>query len=90
MTNIHRHACARSVKLTLAQNDGFFLGEILDDGQGFDPSLIRSHPDKPQGLGLAGMQERILQRGGQFEISSRSGQGTRILIRIPVQEAGNG
>ncbi len=70
--------------------DGFFQGEIRDDGQGFDPQSIRSEPNSPQGLGLLGMYERVMQYNGHLDIYSESGSGTTIRVIVPIQEASRG
>ena len=43
---------------------------VRDDGAGFDPRFVR-------GLGLLGMEERVRRLGGQIEIDSQLGRGTR-------------
>ena len=64
LINIVRHADAHRVSIRLAQTDGWFHGEIEDDGRGFDPQDIQPGADNPKGLGLMGMQERVAQLAG--------------------------
>ncbi len=90
LSNIIRHAHAQSVWVILAMEDRLFRGEIRDDGQGFDLQSIRSDHNNPQGLGLFGMQERVMQYNGQLEIYSEPGIGTTIRVIVPIQEAGYG
>lgn len=59
-------------------NEGFWL-ELTDDGQGFD-----SVGAFPGHLGLRSMRERAEHLGGNMEIASTPGEGTRIRVRIPV------
>ncbi len=54
---------------------------MRDDGQGFDPARGRS------GMGLSNLRERTRALHGSVEISSRPGQGTTVLITIPLLEA---
>ncbi len=85
--NIIRHASAKNVRFRLARRGGIFEGKIEDDGRGFNPNdsyLLRG--DKPRGLGLLGMKERVAQFGGKLEIESQYGGGTCVCIRIPLQE----
>ena len=79
LANIAQHArAAHSQVFVSAQNKTIQL-EIRDDGQGFDPKTI------PAGhYGLIGMRERIELAGGTMEIESRSGQGTSIVVRMPI------
>jgi two-component system sensor histidine kinase DegS len=60
---------------------------VEDNGVGFDPS---SPPGKGITLGLTSMRERAKLLGGEFEIQSQPGQGTRVSVRIPLEENGNG
>jgi signal transduction histidine kinase len=77
--NIVRHARASQVRITLrAASPGLIL-EIEDDGVGFDPVV-----DYPGHLGLRSMHERAAGCGGRLEITSRAGQGTRILLTMPI------
>jgi signal transduction histidine kinase len=86
LSNVVRHAGAKHVRIRLAQCDGSFEGGIADDGQGFDYETVRMDGHSPHGLGLLGIQERVVQCGGQLEIVSRPGNGTHIYIRIPLME----
>jgi len=86
LTNIVRHANARHVCILLTRKDGTFEGEITDDGNGFAPKYLLMDDDSPSGLGLLGMQERVTQCGGDLEITSQPGDGTRIRIIIPTLE----
>jgi signal transduction histidine kinase len=90
LSNVVRHAGATRVRIALARRDGVFEGEIVDDGQGFDPQAVHMDGKSPRGLGLLGMQERVAQCGGQLEIISRRGGGTRLRIHIPIEEAACG
>ena len=84
MSNIVRHSAADHVNITLAQRERLFEGEISDNGKGIDLEAGNLKMDNPRGLGILGMQERVAQVGGTIEIRSKPGEGTRILIRIPL------
>lgn len=87
LSNIVRHSGADQVKITLAQRDDFFEGEIVDNGHGFNPEIIEREANNPHGLGLLGMQERVAQCGGSMELISHKGEGTCIQVRIPMAKA---
>ena len=87
LNNVVRHSGAKRVHLILATSDGLFEGEIADDGRGFDVHDFQSNGNSARGLGLLGMQERVGQCGGTFEVVSQIGGGTRIQISIPIPEA---
>jgi PAS domain S-box-containing protein len=81
LTNIARHANAKNVfsKLQLI-NDQVIL-TIKDDGIGFDMQTL----GLKRTLGLLGMKERTLMIGGQFEICSKPGEGTTIVVTTNVE-----
>lgn len=76
VTNVVRHARARSCRLRIAQDNGACRLEIADDGQGF--STI-------EGNGLRGMRERVEMLGGTLERTNRS--GTTLIITLPLKES---
>jgi two-component system sensor histidine kinase DesK len=75
VTNVVRHANARSCRLRLEQQNGSCRLEIADDGQGF--SSI-------EGNGLRGMRERVEMLGGTLE--RRNSSGTTLMITLPLKE----
>lgn len=81
MTNVARYAMASQVDVSLGLRDERLWLEVRDNGQGFDPVEAR----KKKSYGLLGIQERALALGGQVEVSSAPGQGTRISVTIPLQ-----
>ena len=79
VTNIIRHAGARTVTLMFAlEHDGCRFS-LSDDGRGFDaadPKFRWSH-------GITGMRQRVRALGGQFEVESTPGSGTSLRVEIP-------
>ncbi len=90
--NIARHADATSVEVRLHFKKTIIRVHIRDDGRGFDVAEAMSSKDRPRGLGLLGMKERVELVNGTFSIqSSPGGSGTEINIEIPLsQEVANG
>jgi PAS domain S-box-containing protein len=81
LSNISKHAAARSVSMILNQRrDGAVL-IIEDDGRGFDVAATRAG-NSP--LGLVGMRERAQIIGGRLEIESAPGQGTSVFVYVPL------
>jgi len=77
LTNTLRHANAAQIRLHLGDHDGEHLRlNVADDGNGFDASGVH-------GLGLVIMRERAQSVGGQFDIDTAPGQGTRISLLLP-------
>jgi signal transduction histidine kinase len=81
LTNVARHAQARTVAVVLKHEKTVLELVIQDDGVGFDPAAVLS---EASGLGLHGMQERVALLGGSVQIESRRGHGTVIRARIPA------
>jgi PAS domain S-box-containing protein len=82
LTNARRHSGARNVEVRLGTEDGEILLEVSDDGRGFDVTSVRAG-----GVGLSAMRERIEGLGGTFAVCGRPGEGTRVVVSIPL---GNG
>ncbi len=83
LTNIARHAQARDVAITLKREDDKLVMEVRDDGCGFDVAAMRGRANAGGSLGVLGMQERATLIGGQLEIESAAGQGTKLTLYCP-------
>jgi signal transduction histidine kinase len=81
LTNIARHSGAKAAAVTLTAGGGRLIAEITDRGRGFDLEARLAAHDS---LGLAGLRERVVLAGGQLELFSRIGQGTRIHAEFPL------
>lgn len=81
LNNIRKHACANRawVKMWLGEDNLLRVG-IFDDGCGFDPdaAVRRGH------YGLAIMRERADAVGARLTLQSRPGQGTEIIVEVPI------
>jgi two-component system, NarL family, sensor kinase len=80
LTNIKRHADARSVKVRLYGDKISVQLTIADDGVGFDVTGISQHPKR--GIGLRNMHERAEAVGGTLKLTS-SGSGTQVIATLP-------
>jgi signal transduction histidine kinase len=84
LANVRKHANAHTASITFSKQPGGRLQMIIaDDGQGFDPTA----PPEPgrKSFGLASMRERVESLGGQLNIDSRPGSGTRVVVAIPLK-----
>jgi signal transduction histidine kinase len=79
LTNVIKHANARTVSVVLTRKGESVAVVIEDDGRGFDPEAT---PD--EGLGLVGMRERIALVGGRLSIESRPEHGTTVAVEVPL------
>jgi len=83
LNNAEHHAPGASCSISTLHADDIIEVEVSDTGSGFDPSTIAT---SSSGLGLPGLRERIESVGGQFEIRSTDGQGTRLIARFSVAD----
>jgi two-component system sensor histidine kinase UhpB len=87
LTNTARHANAKKVVITMREDEGTVYATITDNGCGFDFDALRKSSDQERGLGLAGMNERVLLLDGSLTVHSSPGHGTTIEVRIPLEPA---
>ncbi len=80
LTNIVRHAGARSIRSSLSVKEGVLRLVIHDDGKGIDPAEL----ENPKSLGIIGMLERARNVGGQVEILRNPREGTDVVLTIPL------
>ena len=76
--NVVKHSRAKHASVRLRIDSDAVAMEVVDDGEGFDPS--GSYPDH---FGLQSMRERAESRGGGFQVESRPGEGTTVRVRVP-------
>jgi signal transduction histidine kinase len=77
LTNTLKYAHARNFKTRLTYKAKKLRLELRDDGDGFKAK------DRHDGVGLRGMRERVEQMGGELEITSSRGKGTKITVLLP-------
>jgi signal transduction histidine kinase len=87
ISNVARHANASNAFLVIGFEDAAVTLEVEDDGEGFDAAAAASRNEQG-GWGLMGMAERATLFGGECEITSGPGTGTRVAVRIPFEEKG--
>jgi signal transduction histidine kinase len=77
LTNTTKHARASHAHVAVEQRDALLHLSIRDDGVG--------GADPAAGSGLIGLRDRVQALGGTIEVSSRPGDGTAILVELPLQ-----
>jgi signal transduction histidine kinase len=83
LTNIIRHAQASNVTINLDQPGDLVCMRVEDDGIGFDPLQITAVSGQRH-LGIISMYERAAIVGGKLDVFSAPGQGTAILVSVPI------
>lgn len=81
LTNCARHAKAKNIDIVVSGASSQIRVSVKDDGVGFNRSGIRGG-----GLGLLGMQERVMELGGNLTLVSTPQKGTVLTARIPFTE----
>lgn len=83
LNNIHKHAQATSVQLTLSYMGDVIILDVKDNGIGLNHA-----PKSPLsgGYGLRAMKERVKHYGGSVELESDPGEGTTVVVTIPLSD----
>jgi signal transduction histidine kinase len=74
--NAARHSGARLVRIYLQQEPSVIRASVQDDGKGFEPA-------QEKGLGIIGMEERVVRLGGRLRVESELGRGTIVSFELP-------
>ena len=80
LTNALAHSQASEIKVQLDVPDTEIRVSVDDNGKGFDTSILEARSN----LGLKLIKERAEMLGGNFELDSVIGHGTRVFFRIPI------
>jgi signal transduction histidine kinase len=82
ITNAAKHARARHVQLHLEVGEADIILSVEDDGEAAGAGLTPK-----AGMGLLGMQERVVSLGGTLQFERRETGGARLVARIPTLRA---
>jgi signal transduction histidine kinase len=77
LRNAARHSGALTARVCVQEEAGLLRLVVQDDGKGFSPSL-------ETGLGILGMQERIMSLSGTMRLDSNPGRGTVVTFELPL------
>jgi signal transduction histidine kinase len=89
-TNIGKHARANNISFAVEKNEDHVSFFVEDDGEGFDMNQAKARNFDARGMGLATMEERARMLGAALNIESQPGEGTRIVLMIPIEKGGMG
>jgi signal transduction histidine kinase len=79
LANVAKYARASNVEVSVAQENGFAIVEVADDGVG--------GADPRGGSGLRGLNDRIEALDGVLMVHSQRGEGTTVRAEIPLGES---
>ena len=83
--NVVKHAKTDRARIEFERRDDKQIQvAVCDEGIGFDPAALKSTAQTEQGFGLCRIRERLQWIGGQFQLESAPGRGTRAVVVIPT------
>ena len=82
LTNIMRYAKATKVAVYISVEDKTCSMSVADNGEGFDTAL----EERKNAFGILGMKERVLSLRGTFDLISARGKGTKIIVKLPLEQ----
>ena len=85
LNNVVKHSGATAVWITAQKAEGVLRCSVRDNGAGFSVDSIRAN-GQLRGLGLSSMHERLNAVGGTLRIESSPGNGTQLLMTLPLEE----
>lgn len=84
VSNAVRHARPNLIRITMTDESAHWVLAVEDDGRGMEqrPELYAR-----EGFGLTSMRQRASAIGGEWQIESQPGAGTRVSVRLPKRKA---
>ena len=83
LLNVHKHAKATDIKVSIRKLPRVVRLEIHDNGQSFQPNRLLA-TQKHMRLGLLGSRERVEMVGGKFTVQCNPGTSTTVIAELPV------
>jgi signal transduction histidine kinase len=83
--NVVKHSGVQTASVKVLQGEGLIDVSIEDKGAGFDTRRLRTEGGSSGGFGLFSISERIRFLGGQMEIQSAPGKGSRLNLVVPYK-----
>ncbi|MEI7644192.1 MAG: GAF domain-containing sensor histidine kinase [Chloroflexales bacterium] len=85
VNNALKHAKAKHIWVRMRSEPKLLHAVVQDDGAGFDKVAVLRTYEKRGSFGLLNIDERARLVGGQAEIESAIGQGTKVIIMVPIE-----
>jgi PAS domain S-box-containing protein len=87
LINVLKHAGATQVTIVIAREDHVVRISVMDNGRGFSRSKGKIERKTEGGFGLFNIQERLAHFGGSLEIVPLPGQGTNVMLVLPLDQS---
>lgn len=84
LTNIHRHSGSKTARIRIFRQGTNLAMEVGDTGHGIPAEKLAKIRTMGVGVGLRGIRERLNQFNGEVKIESKEGEGTTILVTVPI------
>ena len=84
LTNVRKHSRASSVEVQLFFGQDCLRIQVMDNGVGFNVFQTLKSAVSVGHMGLLGMRQRAESLGGELQVESREGSGTRVLLQVPL------
>lgn len=89
LLNVSEHAGVDRAQVDLVDEGDALLLRVIDEGSGFDPRQV-GEKSYDEAFGLTAARERIRSFGGNLEIDTAPGEGTRVDVRVPLARLATG
>jgi signal transduction histidine kinase len=88
VVNVVKHADAKQASVKILIEEGRITARVVDDGIGFDPTILESGFDPSErGFGLFSIREQLTHYGGSHRIDSKPDWGSLVEIQLPLKRA---
>jgi signal transduction histidine kinase len=87
LSNVLKHADAARAELTLTYLGDEVALDVVDDGVGFEPTIVDAAHADGESFGLRAIRQRAERLGGSADVESTPGGGTALSVRIPAATA---
>jgi signal transduction histidine kinase len=84
--NVVKHSGKMDARVNLSSSDGHLAVEVEDDGERFDPDIVRRSLDQSEGFGLFNIRERLESLLGRLEMDRTPHGGAHFRMIVPVAE----
>ncbi len=84
VNNATKYANAETISMLLEQNGDTLTITVKDDGDGFDVSSVTQNYESRGSYGMVNLRERVEVANGEYVINSTIGQGTEVIVSVPI------